>query len=156
MSALRFAEDVAGSTDFEVAHRDLEAAAEFRRFADRTVTEMGVHAVRAALADALARVTPDNAQGELYLPDALTVIEGEVGALVAPDASVVQGVNTRVHLAECEAVIQDRLRHELMVDGVTMPDPSRVLVDAGVTVGQDLVKELQNDLEKARASGKKK
>jgi len=94
---------------------------------------------RAALAEALAKVTADNAQGELYLPDALTLIDGEVGALVAPDASVVQGVNTRVHLAECEAVIQDRLRHALLESGVTMPDPSRVLVDAGVTVGQDTV-----------------
>ena len=75
----------------------------------------------------------------MYLPDALTLIEGEVGALVAPDASVVQGVNTRVHLAECEAAIQDRLRTALMVGGVSMPDPSRVLVDAGVTVGQDTV-----------------
>ena len=94
---------------------------------------------RAALAEALGKVTADNAQGELYLPDALTLIEGEVGALVAPDASVVQGVNTRVHLAECEAAIQDRLRTALMVGGVSMPDPSRVLVDAGVTVGQDTV-----------------
>ena len=94
---------------------------------------------RAALVDALGMVTSDNAQGELYLPDALTLIDGEVGALVAPDASVVQGVNTRVHLAECEAAIQHRLRDALMVAGVSMPDPSRVLVDAGVTVGQDSV-----------------
>jgi len=94
---------------------------------------------RAALVEALGKVTADNAQGELYLPDALTLIEGEVGALVAPDASVVQGVNTRVHLAECGAAIQDRLRHALLESGVTMPDPSRVLVDAGVTVGQDTV-----------------
>lgn len=92
---------------------------------------------RAALAEALGKVTADNAQGELYLPDALTLIDGEVGALVAPDASVVQGVNTRVHLAECEAAIQDRLRTALMVSGVSMPDPSRVMVDAGVRVGQD-------------------
>jgi bifunctional UDP-N-acetylglucosamine pyrophosphorylase/glucosamine-1-phosphate N-acetyltransferase len=78
-----------------------------------------------------------NAQGEVYLPDVLPIISGEVGAMVAPDATVVQGINTRADLAECEAVIQNRLRHALMVDGVTMPDPSRVLVDAGVTVGQD-------------------
>ncbi len=92
---------------------------------------------RAALADALAGLGTDNAQGEMYLPDVLPIIEGEVGALVAPDASVVQGVNTRADLAACEAVIQERLRHALMLEGVTMPDPSRVLVDAGVTVGPD-------------------
>ena len=92
---------------------------------------------RAALAAALEGLSPDNSQGELYLPDVLPVIEGEVGAMVAPDATVVQGINTRADLAECEAVIQQRLRHELMVNGVTMPDPSRVLVDAGVQVGPD-------------------
>ncbi len=92
---------------------------------------------RAALVEALATVTANNAQGEMYLPDALTAIHGEVGALLAPDATVVQGVNTRVHLAQCEAAIQTRLREALMIDGVTMPDPLRVMVDAGVTVGQD-------------------
>ena len=44
---------------------------------------------------------------------------------------------TRADLAECEAIIQARLRHRLMVEGVTMPDPGRVLVDAGVRVGPD-------------------
>jgi bifunctional UDP-N-acetylglucosamine pyrophosphorylase/glucosamine-1-phosphate N-acetyltransferase len=92
---------------------------------------------RAALATALEGVGTDNAQGEAYLPDVLPLIPGEVGAMVAPDASVVQGINTRADLAACEAVIQQRLRHELLLAGVTMPDPSRVLVDAGVTVGQD-------------------
>lgn len=92
---------------------------------------------RAALATALEGVGTDNAQGEVYLPDVLPIIQGEVGAMVAPDASVVHGINTRADLAECEAIIQSRLRHALMVEGVTMPDPSRVLVDAGVRVGQD-------------------
>jgi bifunctional UDP-N-acetylglucosamine pyrophosphorylase/glucosamine-1-phosphate N-acetyltransferase len=92
---------------------------------------------RAALDTAIAQVGSDNAQGEIYLPDTLALVTGEVGALVAPDATVVQGVNTRADLADCEAAIQARLRNELMLGGVTMPDPSRVLVDAFVTVGQD-------------------
>lgn len=91
----------------------------------------------AALAVALADVVSDNAQGEVYLPDVLSLIPGEVGVVVAPDASVVQGVNTRVDLAECEAGVQTRLRHDLMLAGVTMPDPSRVYVEFGVVVGQD-------------------
>jgi bifunctional UDP-N-acetylglucosamine pyrophosphorylase / glucosamine-1-phosphate N-acetyltransferase len=92
---------------------------------------------RAALAVALQGVGTHNAQAETYLPDTLTLIDGEVGAMVAPDATVVQGINTRADLAVCEAAVQDRLRMDLMVAGVTMPDPSRVLVDAGVSVGQD-------------------
>jgi len=92
---------------------------------------------RAALATALEGVGTDNAQGEAYLPDVLPLMKGEVGAMVAPDASVVQGINTRADLAACEGVIQQRLRTDLMLAGVTMPDPARVLVDAGVRVGQD-------------------
>ncbi|MGB1526313.1 MAG: NTP transferase domain-containing protein [Miltoncostaeaceae bacterium] len=60
---------------------------------------------RAALADAIVQVGSDNAQGEVYLPDVLPIIQGEVGAMVAPDATVVQGINTRADLAECEAVM---------------------------------------------------
>lgn len=92
---------------------------------------------RAALEDALAGLTAHNAQGELYLTDVIAGINGGVGALVAPDAREVLGVNTRIELAESEAVIQERLRRELMLSGVSMPDPSRVYVDAEVRVGQD-------------------
>lgn len=92
---------------------------------------------RAALEDVLARLDSSNAQGELYLTDALERLEGPVAALVAGDPEAAAGVNDRVDLAACEAALQQRLREELMRGGVTMPDPSAVYVDAGVTVGRD-------------------
>jgi bifunctional UDP-N-acetylglucosamine pyrophosphorylase/glucosamine-1-phosphate N-acetyltransferase len=94
---------------------------------------------RSALARGLEGLGTDNAQGEAYLPDALPRLGGPVRALVAPDPSVVLGVNTRVELAACEAVLQQRLRERLMLEGVAMPDPSRVYVEAGVSVGRDTV-----------------
>lgn len=93
---------------------------------------------RAALAAALAAVEPQNAQGELYLTDAVGALEGPVAPLVA-DPSVASGVNDRTDLAACEAVIQDRLRRELMLAGVTMPDPGGVYLDVSVSVGADTV-----------------
>jgi bifunctional UDP-N-acetylglucosamine pyrophosphorylase/glucosamine-1-phosphate N-acetyltransferase len=48
-------------------------------------------------------------------------------------------VNDRVDLAACEAAIQRRLREELMRAGVSMPDPSAVYLEAGVSVGADTV-----------------
>ncbi len=92
---------------------------------------------RAALEDVLARLDSSNAQGEIYLTDALERLEGPVAALVADDPEAAAGVNDRVDLAACEAALQQRLREELMRGGVTMPDPSAVYVDAGVTVGRD-------------------
>ncbi|MCC6830186.1 MAG: bifunctional UDP-N-acetylglucosamine diphosphorylase/glucosamine-1-phosphate N-acetyltransferase GlmU [Thermoleophilia bacterium] len=94
---------------------------------------------RAALAAALGQVGSKNAQGEMYLPDTLPLVGGPIGALRSADPDVVAGVNTRVDLAACEAAIQARLREELMLAGVTMPDPSGVYVDHDVTVGQDTV-----------------
>jgi bifunctional UDP-N-acetylglucosamine pyrophosphorylase / glucosamine-1-phosphate N-acetyltransferase len=93
---------------------------------------------RPALQDALGRLGSDNAQGEVYLPDVLPHMRS-IGAVVSDDPDVVAGVNTRVQLAECEAVLQDRLRTALMLDGVTMPDPLRVYLDHDVTVGRDTV-----------------
>lgn len=93
---------------------------------------------RAALTKALRRVKRDNAQGEAYLPDVLPHM-ASVGVVVADDPNVILGVNSRVELAECEAIIQDRLRREMLLAGVTMPDPDRVYLDADVRVGQDSV-----------------
>ncbi|MEW6581643.1 MAG: bifunctional UDP-N-acetylglucosamine diphosphorylase/glucosamine-1-phosphate N-acetyltransferase GlmU [Actinomycetota bacterium] len=92
---------------------------------------------RAALAAAIGRLGTHNAQGELYLTDVVELLDGPVGAVIAGDVREVTGVNTRVELAECEAVAQERLRRDLMLAGVSMPDPARVYVDAGVEVGED-------------------
>ena len=58
---------------------------------------------QAALADALPRVGTDNAQGEKYLPDVLTLLRDQgdvVAAHVVDDHALVLGVNDRVALAE--------------------------------------------------------
>jgi bifunctional UDP-N-acetylglucosamine pyrophosphorylase/glucosamine-1-phosphate N-acetyltransferase len=94
---------------------------------------------RAALAAALDGLRATNAQGELYLTDAVGALGGPVAALLADDPEVAFGVNDRVDLAACEAAIQRRLREDLMRAGVTMPDPGAVYVDAGVSVEADTV-----------------
>jgi bifunctional UDP-N-acetylglucosamine pyrophosphorylase/glucosamine-1-phosphate N-acetyltransferase len=92
---------------------------------------------RRQLERALRRVGRGNAQGEVYLPDVLGKLSGPIGVIVSPDPQVILGVNSRAELAECGAVIQERIRRGLMLEGVTMPDPSAVYVDADVTVGRD-------------------
>lgn len=94
---------------------------------------------RAALEAALAGLGSGNAQGEIYLTDALERFDGTVAALVADDPLVAAGVNDRVDLSVCEGALQERLRGELMRAGVTMPQPAAVLVEAGVSVGRDTV-----------------
>jgi len=114
---------------------------------DATPDQLGVREINAGifafargpLEEALRRVGRDNAQGEVYLPDVLGLIEGGIGTVTSHDPAVVAGINTRVELAECEGVLQGRLRRDLMLAGVTMPDPSRVYLDHDVRVGRDSV-----------------
>lgn len=65
----------------------------------------------AALADALSRLTSDNAQGEYYLTDVLELSRDagrRVVAYIAPDPKECLGVNTPAQLAVAEAVMRER------------------------------------------------
>ena len=93
---------------------------------------------------ALAQVTPDNKHRELYLTDAIAVLnaKGEtVLAQVADDAREVLGCNTRADLSEVDRLFRERKRNSLMDDGVTIQLPETVLIDPEVTVGEDTVVE---------------
>ena len=93
------------------------------------------------LAPALRRLSPDNAQGEYYLTDALAVLVAAghtVDAVVAPSAEEVGGVNDRVQLAAAETELRRRTNTALLRQGVTMLDPSATYIDTTVTVGRDV------------------
>ena len=75
----------------------------------------------------LERIEPANAQGELYLTDAVRLlVEGgeEVVVFKAPDADEVEGVNTRAELADAAAFLRARVNREHMLAGVTIVDPA--------------------------------
>jgi len=79
---------------------------------------------------------------ERYLPDlaALAAEQGEsVAACPSKDPAEVLGINNRVELAHLEDIQRKRIRERLMLDGVTISDPSSVMIDDGVTIGQDTV-----------------
>lgn len=94
----------------------------------------------AALRKALARIGADNAQGEEYLPDvvSLLVTDGEgVEAVVAADWRETVGINDRVQLAEARALLRDHLLDGWMRAGVTVIDPKTTWVDVEVTLEPD-------------------
>jgi bifunctional UDP-N-acetylglucosamine pyrophosphorylase/glucosamine-1-phosphate N-acetyltransferase len=89
---------------------------------------------------ALERVEPANAQGELYLTDAVRLlVEGGENVIVfkAPDADEVEGVNTRVELAEAAAFLRARVNREHMLAGVTIVDPQTTWIDPDVELEPD-------------------
>ncbi len=96
---------------------------------------------RGLLAPALRRLSPENAQGEYYLTDALSVLKlagHAVTAVVADDPHETAGVNDRAQLASAEAVLRRRINERWMREGVTMTDPGRTYVDASVELEPDV------------------
>ncbi len=89
---------------------------------------------------ALERIEPVNAQGELYLTDAVRLlVEGgeEVGVFMAPDAEEVEGVNTRAELADAAAFLRARVNNDHMLAGVTIVDPQTTWIDPEVELEAD-------------------
>jgi bifunctional UDP-N-acetylglucosamine pyrophosphorylase/glucosamine-1-phosphate N-acetyltransferase len=95
-----------------------------------------------ALILALAELKTDNVQGEYYLTDVIEILRKmgkTAGTYVTPDPEDIQAINSRVQLAEAEAVMRKRINHKLMDAGVTIIDPATTYVGAQVLVGQDTV-----------------
>jgi len=103
----------------------------------------GLYALPApAIFGYLSRLSPQNAQGELYLTDALTAAAADGHALrLLPlaDPEEALGVNNRVELSQVHRRLLDRHLESLMLSGVTVLEPARTVVEPGVTVGVDSV-----------------
>ena len=113
---------------------------------DATPAQLHVNEVNAGLylADAkflwgaLEKLTPQNAQGELYLTDIVAQAAklGEV-AVVEANATELAGVNDRAQLAELSQVLQARINLRHMHAGVSFLHPASAFVDEGVEIGPD-------------------
>ncbi len=88
---------------------------------------------------ALNRV-PLSPKGEYYLTDVvgLAVSDGmTVQTLQLEDGAEAIGINTRVHLAEAEALLRQRINQGWMLAGVTFIDPATTYIETDVRIGQD-------------------
>ncbi|MBI3669271.1 MAG: bifunctional UDP-N-acetylglucosamine diphosphorylase/glucosamine-1-phosphate N-acetyltransferase GlmU [Acidobacteria bacterium] len=92
----------------------------------------------------LGKLRPENVHKELYLTDAIALLnqQGEtVLAEVTPDPQEILGANARADLAEVDRIFRQRKRAALMDAGVTIQLPETVLIDPEVEVGADTVLE---------------
>jgi bifunctional UDP-N-acetylglucosamine pyrophosphorylase/glucosamine-1-phosphate N-acetyltransferase len=115
--------------------------------ADATDEQLAVNEVNASIyvfaADklwpAVERLSPANAQGELYLTDAvrLLVEEGETVIGHEVNQQEADGVNTRVELAAAGAALRDRINEGHMLAGVTIVDPTTTWIEPSVEVEAD-------------------
>lgn len=89
----------------------------------------------------LNQITPTNAQGEYYLTDCIAMAVNEGGnieAVVCDDPLEAEGVNDRIQQAKLERVYQKRQTDKLLLDGVTLADPSRVDIRGSISAGKDV------------------
>lgn len=90
---------------------------------------------------ALQRI-PVSRTGEYFLTDLVEIAAAQelaVKALVLEDPAEAIGINTRVHLAEAEALLRARINRRWMLDGVSIIDPQSTYIEPGVRIGQDTV-----------------
>jgi len=89
----------------------------------------------------LDRIGNDNAKGEFYLTDIVTVARaaGHACRVVEAPAAELVGVNSRAELAEVERLMQQRLRAVAMAEGATLADPQTVYFSHDTRLGRDVV-----------------
>jgi bifunctional UDP-N-acetylglucosamine pyrophosphorylase/glucosamine-1-phosphate N-acetyltransferase len=92
------------------------------------------------LGPALARLSDDNAQRELYLTDTVGHLLDDghaVETVVATDPDEALGINSLAQLATARSVMQERILLDHLAAGVVIEDPATTFIDWGVTIGRD-------------------
>ena len=133
--------DEQGAVSSIIEHRD--CSEEQRR---NNLTNAGIYCFNwKALAEVLPQLSTDNDQGELYLTDTVSMLAKAMHVEVA-DPDEVNGINNRQQLAQCETMLQERLRQHWMAEGVTFVDPASCTLSEGCQFGRDVVIEPQTHL----------
>ena len=95
----------------------------------------------AALRESVAKLKTDNSQGELYLTDVIADLKantGKAAAILSYDYTETLGINDRSQLAECAAIMRDRINDQHMKAGVTIIDPTTTWIDSTVKIEADV------------------
>ncbi len=90
---------------------------------------------------ALKRITL-SPKGEYYLTDLVGLAVADrhmIRTINLEEPDEVIGINNRVHLAQAEALLRQRINRQWMLAGVTMIDPLSTYIEPEVTLGQDTI-----------------
>jgi len=90
--------------------------------------------------DLIEKIGNANIKGEYYLTDIVEVARAAGGRAIAVEApeEELTGCNTRAELAVIERLWQQRRRHEMMLDGVSMIAPETVFLAYDTKIGRDV------------------
>ncbi|WP_138203375.1 bifunctional UDP-N-acetylglucosamine diphosphorylase/glucosamine-1-phosphate N-acetyltransferase GlmU [Haloimpatiens lingqiaonensis] len=93
------------------------------------------------LLSSLEKLNNNNAQGEYYLTDVISILknQGEKVGAIDTDFEETLGVNSRVQLAEVEAIMRNRINRCHMENGVTIISPENTYIGDEVEIGKDTI-----------------
>ena len=94
------------------------------------------------LREVISKLKNNNSQKELYLTDVISLVNAEgksAHAVLSNDYTETLGINDRTQLAECAAIMRDRINHQHMLNGVTIIDPTTTWIDFNVKIESDVV-----------------
>lgn len=98
---------------------------------------------------ALAQILPDlkaeNDQQEYYLTDVVKDLQPAM-AVDVEDHQEILGINNRQQLATAYGILQERIKTDWMLAGVTLVDPASITIDTTVTLESDVTIEPQTHL----------
>lgn len=85
---------------------------------------------------------PLSPKGEYFLTDMIEIASRDnltVNVVKLNDSQQALGINNRVHLAEAEHIMRQRINTQWMLAGVSIVDPAATYIEAGVTIGKDTI-----------------
>ena len=95
-----------------------------------------------SLKSVLEKIDNNNIQKEYYLTDALDILRGEslkVGGYVIDDSGEIQGINSKVQLADAERIMRARINEKVMLEGAIIIDPATTYIEDDVVIGIDTI-----------------
>ena len=101
---------------------------------------VGVYCADAAfLFRTLARLTPSNAQAELYLTDIIALAREEGLRIGDAPATAGEGtqISSRADLAARERTLREAINNRWLTAGVTLDDPATAYIGPDVVIGRD-------------------
>lgn len=94
------------------------------------------------LFEALSKIKNDNAQGEYYLTDTISILKSEgktVKAFACENEEEILGVNNRIDLAAAQKIKNKEIVTKNLINGVTIIDPDNTYIDDEVEIDFDTV-----------------
>jgi bifunctional UDP-N-acetylglucosamine pyrophosphorylase/glucosamine-1-phosphate N-acetyltransferase len=132
----RVVRDSAGAVNAIVEHKDADPQTLGVREINTSVYAFSAGPLR----EALTKLGTDNAQGEEYLTDVVSLHRQAglpVAAHVAPNPAEAMGVNDRIQLAVAARVLRDRINRAHLLAGVAILDPETTWIDVDVLLEPD-------------------